>query len=138
MTPATVLGWHRKLAARKYDTSKRRKPGRPPAVRSIARLAVAMANENRCGATAGSTANRSSSAPGSRRPPSMRCCEPQASIRHRAARRHRLDVPGSAGFCLLCLLPPAVWFEAIAIFCVIESATAKGKAYVSLALGVFS
>jgi len=31
---------NRKLAAKKYDTSKRRKPGRPPTVQSIARLAV--------------------------------------------------------------------------------------------------
>jgi len=46
VTPATLLAWHRKLAARKYDTSKRRKPGRPPAVRSIARLAVRLAKEN--------------------------------------------------------------------------------------------
>jgi len=36
VTPATLLTWHRKLAASKYDTSKRRKPGRPPAARSIA------------------------------------------------------------------------------------------------------
>jgi len=28
MTPATLLAWHRRLAAKKYDTSKRRKPGR--------------------------------------------------------------------------------------------------------------
>jgi hypothetical protein len=27
VTPATLLTWHRKLAASKYDTSKRRKPG---------------------------------------------------------------------------------------------------------------
>ena len=46
MTPATLLAWHRKLAARKYDTSKRRKPGRPPAIRSIACLVVRMAKEN--------------------------------------------------------------------------------------------
>ncbi|MGH3197620.1 MAG: hypothetical protein ACRDNT_17175 [Streptosporangiaceae bacterium] len=46
VTPATLLNWHRKLAARKYDTSRRRKPGRPPAVRGIARLAIRMANEN--------------------------------------------------------------------------------------------
>jgi putative transposase len=31
VTPATLLAWHRRLAAKKYDTSKRRKPGRPPA-----------------------------------------------------------------------------------------------------------
>jgi hypothetical protein len=31
VTPATLLAWHRKLAASKYDTSSRRKPGRPAA-----------------------------------------------------------------------------------------------------------
>ena len=46
LAPATLLAWHRKLAARKYDTSKRRKPGRPPAIRSIARLVGRMAKEN--------------------------------------------------------------------------------------------
>jgi putative transposase len=46
VTPATLLAWHRKLARRKSDTSKRRKPGRPPAVRSIARLVVRLAKEN--------------------------------------------------------------------------------------------
>jgi putative transposase len=46
VTPATLLAWHRKLAATKYDTSKRRKPGRPPTVPSIARLAVRLAKEN--------------------------------------------------------------------------------------------
>ena len=48
MTPATLLAWHRKLAARKYDTSGGRRPGRPPTIRSIARLAVRMASENLC------------------------------------------------------------------------------------------
>jgi putative transposase len=46
VTPATLLAWHRKLAATKYDTSKRRKPGRPPTVPSIARLVVWLAKEN--------------------------------------------------------------------------------------------
>jgi hypothetical protein len=46
VTPATLLAWHRKLAARKYDTSKRRKPGRPPTVPGIVRLAVRLAKEN--------------------------------------------------------------------------------------------
>jgi transposase len=46
VTPATILAWHRRLAARKYDTSKRRRPGRPPTIRSIARLAVRQAEEN--------------------------------------------------------------------------------------------
>ena len=39
VTPATLLAWHRRLAAGKYDTSKRRKPGRPPTVPGVARLA---------------------------------------------------------------------------------------------------
>src|ERR1022692_1283766 len=46
VTPATLLAWHRRLAARKYDTSTRRRPGRPKAVRSIARIAVRLAREN--------------------------------------------------------------------------------------------
>jgi len=46
VTPATLLAWHRRLAARKYDTSKRRKPGRPPTVPGIGRLVVRLAREN--------------------------------------------------------------------------------------------
>jgi hypothetical protein len=46
VTPATLLAWHRKLAAMKYDTRKRRKPGRPPTVQSIARLVLRLAKEN--------------------------------------------------------------------------------------------
>jgi hypothetical protein len=44
VTPATLLAGHRRLAARKYDTSKRRRPGRPPTVPSIARLTASMAS----------------------------------------------------------------------------------------------
>jgi transposase len=46
VTPATLLAWHCKLAARKFDTSKRRKPGRPPTIPGIARLVVRLAQEN--------------------------------------------------------------------------------------------
>ena len=46
VTPATLLSWHRKLAASKYDTSNWRKPGRPPTVPSIARIIVRLAKEN--------------------------------------------------------------------------------------------
>ena len=46
VTPATLLAWHRRLAAKKYDTSKRRKPGRSPTARSIGRLAVWLAQDN--------------------------------------------------------------------------------------------
>jgi putative transposase len=45
VTPATLLAWHRRLTARKYDTTTRR-TGRPPTVRSIARVAVRLAREN--------------------------------------------------------------------------------------------
>jgi putative transposase len=44
--PAMLLAWHRRLAAAKYDTSKQRKPGRPPTARSIAGLVVRLAKEN--------------------------------------------------------------------------------------------
>ncbi|MGO9219976.1 MAG: hypothetical protein ACLP5E_19760 [Streptosporangiaceae bacterium] len=47
VTPATLLAWHHRLAAKKNDTSKRRKPGRPPTAASIARLVVRLAKENR-------------------------------------------------------------------------------------------
>jgi putative transposase len=40
VTPARLLAWHRRLAARKCDTSRRRKPGRPATARSIARFTI--------------------------------------------------------------------------------------------------
>ena len=46
VTPTTLLAWHRRLAARKCDTSKRRPPGRPGTIRSIARLTIRLAREN--------------------------------------------------------------------------------------------
>jgi putative transposase len=46
VTPATLLAWHRRLVARKYDTSTRRPPGRPATMQSIARIAVRLAREN--------------------------------------------------------------------------------------------
>ena len=46
VTPVTLLAWHRKLTARKYDTSMRPQPGRSPTVRSIAGLTVRLAKEN--------------------------------------------------------------------------------------------
>ncbi len=57
VTPATLLAWHRKLAANKYDTSSRRRPGRPPTDLGIARLSFAWRMRIRCGDTAGSTAS---------------------------------------------------------------------------------
>ena len=46
VTPATLLAWHRRLAAKKCDTSGRRRPGRPPATRGIKRLVLRLAREN--------------------------------------------------------------------------------------------
>ena len=47
VTPVTLLGWHRRLIARKYDGSKQRGPGRPRVLEEIDRLVVRMATENR-------------------------------------------------------------------------------------------
>jgi putative transposase len=46
VAPTTLLAWHRRLAAGKYDTSKRRRPGRPPTSPDIAHLVVRLAREN--------------------------------------------------------------------------------------------
>jgi hypothetical protein len=47
VTPDTILAWHRKLIAKKWDYStKKRSPGRPRTKRLIADLVVRMADEN--------------------------------------------------------------------------------------------
>ena len=46
VTPDTILAWHRRLIARKWDYSKRRGPGRPRTGDVIRDLAVRMAREN--------------------------------------------------------------------------------------------
>src|SRR5712664_2461187 len=46
--PDTILGWYRKLIARKFDGSKaRRGPGRPRIKREVEQLILRMASENR-------------------------------------------------------------------------------------------
>jgi putative transposase len=47
VTPQTLLAWHRKLIANKYDGSAFRKPGRPKTAAEIETLVVRMAIENR-------------------------------------------------------------------------------------------
>jgi transposase InsO family protein len=47
VTPDTLLAWHRRLIARKYDGHHRRGPGRPPVMGEIRQLVVRMATENR-------------------------------------------------------------------------------------------
>ncbi len=46
VAPATLLAWHCRLTASKYDTSRGRRLGRPATVRSIARLTIRLAHEN--------------------------------------------------------------------------------------------
>src|SRR5215469_931214 len=47
VTPQTLLAWHRKLIAQKYDGSANRNPGRPRTLSEISDLVVRMAEENR-------------------------------------------------------------------------------------------
>ncbi|MEO1844291.1 MAG: integrase core domain-containing protein [Akkermansiaceae bacterium] len=48
VTPQTLLSWHRKLIAKKYDSSgMRRKVGRPPTKDELRDLVIKMAEENR-------------------------------------------------------------------------------------------
>ena len=46
VTPETLLAWHRKLIAKKYDGSANRGPGRPRTAGEIAALVTRMAKEN--------------------------------------------------------------------------------------------
>ncbi len=46
VTPDTILRWYRRLIAKKYDGSGRRRRGRPMTPRELAELVVRMAEEN--------------------------------------------------------------------------------------------
>lgn len=47
VTPATLLAWHRRLIACKWDyCMRRRSPGRPPTARAVKALALRLAEEN--------------------------------------------------------------------------------------------
>jgi putative transposase len=47
VTPDTLLAWHRKLIAQKYDGHDKRGPGRPATRESVENLVVRMAQQNR-------------------------------------------------------------------------------------------
>src|ERR1700733_5118066 len=47
VTPETLLAWHRKLIAQKYDGTARRGPGRPKTAVDLENLVVRLAEENR-------------------------------------------------------------------------------------------
>ncbi|WP_323187902.1 MULTISPECIES: integrase [unclassified Streptomyces] len=46
MTPATLMSWHRKLVAKKWDYSQRHRPGRPPTGPAVKALVLRVAAEN--------------------------------------------------------------------------------------------
>ena len=46
VSPATLLAWHRRLVARKWDYTSRRRPGRPSAAAAIRKLVIRMATDN--------------------------------------------------------------------------------------------
>lgn len=45
-SPDTILRWYRELVAKKYDSSKRRRPGRPATPSTVVNLLLKMAQEN--------------------------------------------------------------------------------------------
>src|SRR3954468_8423472 len=47
VTPETLLAWHRKLIAQKYDGRAQRQPGRPRSAGEIEALVLRLAEENR-------------------------------------------------------------------------------------------
>jgi transposase len=47
VTPATLLRWHQRLIAQKYDGSEKRSPGRPRTVAEVEQVVVQMAEQNR-------------------------------------------------------------------------------------------
>ena len=46
VTPATLLSWHRRLVAGKWDYTSRRRPGRPPTAAAIRKLVIRIATDN--------------------------------------------------------------------------------------------
>jgi hypothetical protein len=46
VTPATLLAWHRRLVARKWDYTSRRRPGRPSTAAAIRKLVIGIATDN--------------------------------------------------------------------------------------------
>jgi putative transposase len=49
VTPATLLAWHRRLVARKWDYTSRRRPGRPRTSAAIRKLVIRIATDNPAG-----------------------------------------------------------------------------------------
>jgi putative transposase len=45
-TPATLLAWHRRLVARKWDYTSRRRPGRVSTAATTRKLVIQMASDH--------------------------------------------------------------------------------------------
>jgi hypothetical protein len=84
VTPDTLLAWHRRLIAQKYDGGGHRRPGRPRKAIAIEALVVRMAEENRAWAIGGSRVRSSISGMTLLAAPSQRFSADMASNRHRS------------------------------------------------------
>ena len=85
VTPTTLLAWHRRFVAAKWDyTARRRSTGRPTTQATIKKLISRLASETPGGATAESTANWPGSAITSALPQCETSCTRPASTQHPA------------------------------------------------------
>src|SRR5690349_18615236 len=85
VTPATLLAWHRRLVARKWDYASRRRPGRTSTAAVIRKLVIRIATDNPAWGTGGCRASWSGSATRSPPPRSGRSCTMPGSARRPAA-----------------------------------------------------
>ena len=85
VTPATLLAWHRRLVARKWDYTGRRGPGRPSTATAIRTLVIRSRRGTPPGDTGACKANSSSSATRSLPPRCGRSCMTPGSAPHPAA-----------------------------------------------------
>ena len=83
VTPDTLLAWHRRLIAQKYDGSGHRQPGRPRKADELEGLVVRMAEETALGDIVGSRVRSSTSGTTLLAAPSQIFSAGMASNRHR-------------------------------------------------------
>jgi len=62
VTPATLLAWHRRLIARKWDYASRGRPGRPSTAATVRKLVIRIATDNPAWATGACKASSRASA----------------------------------------------------------------------------
>jgi hypothetical protein len=80
VTPATIRAWHRQLVSRKWDSTARRQPGRPPTAAAIKNLVVRMATENPTGGISALAGRTGPARPSHRRLHGGRFCTTLALI----------------------------------------------------------